>query len=154
MSQELSRKGVLPLSVDAITPSTSRAAIDEFVDAVGAGFDPTKERRTDRRKPILLDVIAVPLDSQFKPVGDPFLALTRDISDGGISMFHTERVSAPYLLVKVDSPRYQKLQAVVQVVRSRRFYQFAEISGRFVLGRDKKPIGLRSRKGKRRAVAH
>jgi len=136
MSQEPSVKNVLSLCVDWTNLSTSRFKIDQFVDAVDSGTDSTDERRTSKRKPVLLDVIAVPLDARFKPVGDAFLALTRDISHGGISVLHTEHVSAPYLLVRLATQRYRTLQAVVEVVRARRIDQFTGISGRFVLSRD------------------
>jgi hypothetical protein len=138
VSQDFSVKDVLSLCVDWDCLSTSRSTLDQFVGAVEARRDTSDERRTDKRRPIQLDVIAVPLDAQFRQIGEPFLALTRNISRGGIAILHTEKVSAPYLLLRLETQRHDVIQAIIQVVRSRTFYQFTEISGRFEVTPEKK----------------
>ncbi len=153
MSDDFSVQDILALCVDSSDVSTSRSAVDEFVDAIEYRQDCVDERRAEQRKPAVLDVIVVPLDAQFKPIGEPFLGLTRDISRGGIAMLHVEAVSAPYLLLKLQTRRHRSLQAVVEVVRSRRYYQFTEISGRFAVTRGKKKSTSRSPKRKSRTLA-
>jgi hypothetical protein len=153
VSEDFSVKDILSLCVDWSSLSISQSTLDQFVGAVEASRDANDERRTDKRKPVVLDVIAVPLDAQRQPAGEPFLALTRNISHGGISILHTEKVSAPYLLLRLETQRHQTIQAVIQVVRSRSFYQFTEISGRFEVSVEKKRLAARSPKRKSTLVA-
>ena len=94
-------------------------------------------------------MIAVPLDENRQPCGEPFLALTRNISRGGIAILHSEGVTAPYLLLRIETGRHKAIQTVVQVVRTRSFYQFTEISGRFELKTEKKRPTSRSRSRRR-----
>jgi hypothetical protein len=136
MTDDFRVKDILSLCVDWNSISSTRATVDQFVDAVDAGHDPFKDRRSGRRKPAMIDVIAVPLDAEFKLCGDAFLSLTRDISHGGISILCTEEIKAPYLLLRMEMARYRCLQAVVRVIRSRSFYQFNEVSAAFVLSEE------------------
>jgi hypothetical protein len=153
MSQQFNVKEILSLCLDWSTPAPTRSKLDQFVGEIVGSRDLDDERRVEKRKPVVLEVIAVPLDEQRQPIGEPFLALTRNISSGGIAILHTEKVSAPYLLLRIETPRHQAIQTVVQVVRTRSFYQFTEISGRFELTAEKKPSAPRSPKRKSRVVA-
>ncbi|HEV8003803.1 MAG TPA: hypothetical protein VGP63_28315 [Planctomycetaceae bacterium] len=133
MTDDFRVKDVLSLCVDWTSIASSRASVDQFVDAVDGGYDPFDDRRAAQRKPAMIDVIAVPLDADRQPCGDAFLALTRNISHGGIAILCTEQVKAPYLLLRLEMARYRCLQAVVRVIRSRSFYQFTEVSAAFAL---------------------
>ena len=62
-------------------------------------------------------------------------------------------VKAPYLLLRIETLKHEVIQAVVQVIRARNFYQFTEISDRFVPTRTKKKSSGRSTKPKRQPVA-
>jgi len=129
MTEDFRVKDVLSLCVDWNSISSSRSTVEQFVDAVGAGPQPqSDDRRSTNRKPAMIDVIAVPLDAERKPCGEAFLALTRDISRGGIAILCTEEVKSPYLLLRLEMARYRMLQAVARVIRSRSFYQFTEVS--------------------------
>jgi hypothetical protein len=153
MSTDFSMTDVLSLCVDYTNLASSRSAVDDFVAAVERNEQRDDERRKEQRKPVCADVIAVPLDENRQPCGEAFLALTRNISRGGIAILHTERVTAPYLLLRIETGRHQSIQTVVRVVRARSFYQFTEISGRFELSPEKKRSAPRSRKAKKPAVA-
>ena len=153
MADDFSVKEILSLCIDWSDTSTSRSTISQFVKAVGRGRVSNDERRTEKRRPVVLDIIAVPLDEDRNPCGEPFLALSRDISRGGIALLHTEPVRAPFLLLRIETLRHEVIQAVVQVIRARSFYQFTEISGRFVAKPGKKKTGRRSNKPKRQPVA-
>lgn len=133
MTDDFRVKDILSLCVDWDSISFARATVDQFVDAVDGGHDPFEDRRSTKRKPAMIDVIAVPLDTELKPSGNAFLALTRNISHGGIALLCTEEIKAPYLLLRMEMARYRCLQAVVRVIRSRSFYQFNEVSAAFVL---------------------
>jgi hypothetical protein len=134
MTEDFRVKDVLSLCVDWNTISSTRESLEQFVDAVdGDNHDPLEDRRSASRKPAVIDVIAVPLDAEHKPCGDAFLALTRNISRGGIALVCTQALKSPYLLLRLEMGRSRMLQAVVRVIRSRSFYQFTEISGSFEL---------------------
>lgn len=136
MTDDFRVKDVLSLCVDWTSVASSRATVDQFVDAVDGGYDPFDDRRSAQRKPAMIDVIAVPLDAEQQPCGDAFLALTRNISHGGIAILCTEQIKVPYLLLRLEMARYRCLQAVVRVIRSRSFYQFTEVSAAFALSEE------------------
>jgi hypothetical protein len=51
-----------------------------------------REQRQSNRRPLIIEVIALPLDEQLQPIGGSFVAVTRDISTCGVSLVHTTRV--------------------------------------------------------------
>jgi hypothetical protein len=153
MADDFSVKEILSLCIDWSDTSTSRSTINQFIRTVSSSRVSDDERRTEKRRPVVLDIIAVPLDEDRNPCGDPFLALSRNISRGGIALLHTERVKAPFLLLRIETLRHEVIQAVVQVIRARNFYQFTEISGRFVATTEKKKTSRRSNKPKRQPAA-
>ena len=153
MADDFSVKEILSLCIDWSETSTSRSTINQFVRAVSRSRISDDERRAEKRKPVVLNIIAVPLDEDRNPCGEPFLALSRNISRGGIALLHTEMVKAPYLLLRIETLKHEVIQAVVQVIRARNFYQFTEISARFVPKRAKKKSSGRSTKPKRQPVA-
>jgi hypothetical protein len=148
MAEDFRVKDILSLCVDWSSISSTRAAVDQFVDAVDAGHSPFDDRRSANRKPAMIDVIAVPLDAEFKACGEAFLSLTRNISHGGISLLCTEEIKAPYLLLRMEMARYRCLQAVVRVIRSRSFYQFNEVSAAFVLSAEHNSSSANPKKSK------
>lgn len=133
MTDDFRVKDVLSLCVDWSCLSPTRATVDQFVNALDGAKDPFADRRSAARKPMTIDVIAVPLDAEFQQCGDAFLSLTRNISHGGIAILCTEEVKSPYLLLRLETAKHRSLQSLVRVIRSRSFYQFTEVSGSFVL---------------------
>ena len=148
MTDDFRVKDVLSLCVDWNSIASSRATVDQFVDAVDGAHNPFDDRRAAQRKPAMIDVIAVPLDAERQPCGDAFLALTRDISHGGIAILCTEQIKAPYLLLRLEMARYRCLQAVVRVIRSRSFYQFTEVSAAFSLSEEELQAHPKPKKSK------
>lgn len=61
-------------------------------------------RRAEPRESVSIPVEAVELDDDFMPLSDPIHMVTRDISTGGMGMFHTQRLSAKYLRLQFSSP--------------------------------------------------
>jgi hypothetical protein len=150
MTDDFRVKDVLSLCVDWDSIASARSTVDQFVDAVdgGGAKNPFEDRRSAKRKPTMIDVIAIPLDAERNPCGDAFLALTRDISHGGIAILCTEAIKAPYLLLRLEMARYRCLQAVVRVIRSRSFYQFTEVSACFALAEEEQQSSASPRKSK------
>jgi PilZ domain len=100
----------------------------------GEKFYSGSERRTNLRYPITMPVKATPLNSRQQPCGEPFLAVTRDISVGGLCMYHLEHVAASYLELELanGNGNGERLQVVLEVVRCRQTGPLYEIGGRFV----------------------
>jgi len=88
------------------------------------------ERRSHRH-PLVMEVLAVPIDAQLQPIAAQFVALTRDISPRGISLVHTARIHAPWLRLKIEG---NNLNAILhaKVLRCRRLRQNFEIGCEFV----------------------
>jgi hypothetical protein len=98
----------------------------------GEKFYPGPERRLSLRYPITMPVKAWPLDDKMHTNGDAFLAVTRDISLGGLCMYHLESVDAQFLQLELTNQDDETLDVVMEVVRCRQTGPFFEIAGRFV----------------------
>jgi hypothetical protein len=61
-------------------------------------------RRAESREPVSVPVEAVELDDELHPCSKPFHMVTRDMSSGGVGMFHTEPVTSKFLSLKFSSP--------------------------------------------------
>lgn len=110
------------------------AAIAMFVRRIvrGAEFYVGPEQRTEPRYAVNLPVAAVPLDESLKKTGEVFIGFTRDISSGGIAMYHTRRISEKYLAVEIKATSGDKLRVLVEVLRCFPVGLFYEIAGKFV----------------------
>src|SRR5262245_32591770 len=67
------------------------------------------ERRTQLRYPITLPVRVTPLNSDLLPMDEPFVAVTRDISVGGICLYHTRPVKQPFLQLEMICSQEEKV---------------------------------------------
>jgi hypothetical protein len=99
------------------------------------------EKRERTRYQIAMEVPAIELDDDLRPLGAPFIAMSRDISAAGICLVHAHRVAASQLLIRLDNRKGMKVQVVVQVSRVRDLKQFFEMSGNFVLRCNDSPVG-------------
>jgi len=59
------------------------------------------ERRQDKRHTMAIPVVVIGLDEQNQPVGNPIEVITRDVSPTSIGFFHTEKLDADRLAVKL-----------------------------------------------------
>jgi hypothetical protein len=91
------------------------------------------DKRERTRYRIAIEVPAVELDDDLQPMGAPFVAMSRDISTSGICLVHTQRVTAPRLLIRLDNLNGMRVQVVVEISRRRKLKHFFEISGNFIL---------------------
>src|SRR6266705_3263207 len=62
------------------------------------------ERRMHLRYPITLPVKVTPLTDELEPCGEPFIAVTRDVSVGGLCLYHIQPVKAHYLQLELTAP--------------------------------------------------
>lgn len=88
--------------------------------------------RSERRRAVSLRVAAVPVDEHLNKIGEGFIAATRDISSGGIAIYHTRGTSDRYLALELSAPSGEKLHLLLEVLRCRPAGLFYEIAGRFV----------------------
>ena len=96
-------------------------------------FHEGSERRHNLRYPVTMPVRAVPLDDEGMHAGVPFLAVTRDISVGGLCMYHLAPVKTRLLQVElVNSGKREQLRVVLEIVRCLQTGPLYEIAGRFV----------------------
>jgi hypothetical protein len=98
----------------------------------GEKFYPGPERRLSLRYPITMPVKATPLDDKQQATEESFLAVTRDISIGGLCMYHLQPVNARFLELELTNHSGEHLDVVMDVVRCRQTGPFFEIAGRFV----------------------
>jgi hypothetical protein len=94
------------------------------------------ERRTEVRHSIAINVLAIPLDANFDKCGEPFVAVTRDISASGIAIFHNRDVAVKFLALEIADPWGNPLRLILNVLRTRPLGLFYEIAGRFVMRMD------------------
>ena len=91
------------------------------------------ERRKGKRHSLILQVTAQPLDESLRPMGKPFVCISRNISTSGISLIHSERLTAPFLLLELnDQTEGRHVKAAMEVVRCEPKGRFFEIAGNFV----------------------
>ena len=89
-------------------------------------------RRAEPRETAAIPVNVVPLDSELQPTGELFQAVTRDISYGGVGIFHTQPVDAPYVLIEITAPEACKtMRLLAQTEHCTRFGGFYVVGCRF-----------------------
>jgi hypothetical protein len=98
----------------------------------GEKFYPGPERRQSLRYPITMPVKSTPVTDHYELCGDVFLAVTRDISLGGLCMYHLAPVTARYLQLEITNNNDEHLSVLMEVVRCRQTGPFFEVAGRFI----------------------
>jgi hypothetical protein len=95
-------------------------------------FFPGPERRRSPRYPLAVSVSAIPLDDRLQRAGQPFDAVTRDISATGVSIISQTRCENKYLSLLLVNSSTDYLEIVIRVVRYRMVGPMHEIAGRFI----------------------
>jgi hypothetical protein len=90
------------------------------------------QRRAFKRFPVILPVVAIPLDDKFQSRGMAFTAITGDISTAGLRLFSTRAASSKFLAVELTPNSGQDIQVVLQVLRCKLIGRFYEIAGYLV----------------------
>ncbi len=101
----------------------------EFVRQRAATKAGWREMRRTKRYAAVLEVVVVPLNESYQPSGRPFLAVTRDVSSGGLCLLHTRPAPTPLLFIEIERPDETPLDVVLNVRRNRRVGPFFEIAG-------------------------
>ena len=90
---------------------------------------PATERRREDRTSLPERAVAIPLNSHFEPVGEPFKLLIRDLSFHGIGMFHTQPPEGSHLALMWRTENMQRVVALVRIVRCRPDGEYFDIGG-------------------------
>jgi hypothetical protein len=112
-------------------PPPSEALI-EYVRQQAATKAGWREMRRSKRYAAVLEVVVLPLNDSFRPSGRPFLAVTRDVSSGGLCLLHTRPAPTSVLFIEIERPNETPLDVVLNVRRNRRVGPFFEIAGDFL----------------------
>lgn len=104
----------------------------KFVRTLADGPSPPFERRKSQRIPISIPIPATPLDKQLVPTGQSFMAMSRNISAGGMSLIYTRPVPAEFLVVTIDAEGQGEMRLLMHIQRCRRIERFFEFCGKFV----------------------
>jgi hypothetical protein len=91
------------------------------------------ERRAFVRHVLVAPVAVVPIDEDYEPVGEAFMAVTRDVSSGGVSLIHTRAAETKLIVVELPATSDETIQVAVRVLRCRPVGLFYEIAGQFVV---------------------
>lgn len=120
----------LPIDRSMLPPPS--AALMKFVRERAVAQAGSTELRRSKRYTAVLEVIVVPLNEHFRPSGLPFLAVTRDVSTGGLCLLHMRPAPSAKLFIHIERPNESALDVVLNVRRNRRVGQFYEIAGDFI----------------------
>jgi hypothetical protein len=93
-----------------------------------------RERRRSVRASLLATVTAIPLAGALEPCGEPFRAIVRDASEGGLSLLHTRCVTAELLMLRwplLAAPR-RVIDVLLAIQRCQPLGPFYEVAGQFV----------------------
>ena len=97
---------------------------------------PEEKRLSDRRKTkrftLIADVIVVPLDKECRPLAEPFVACSINVSAGGLCFYHSEPVDSTLLYVEISSSGAPNMSARMRVLRQRPVGDYFEIAGQFL----------------------
>jgi PilZ domain len=113
-------------------PPRLAEALIEFVRQRAATKAGWKEMRRSKRYAVALEVVVQPLNESHRPSGRPFLAVTRDVSTGGLCLMHTRPAPTSLLFIEIDRPDDAPLDFVLNVLRNRSIGPFFEIAGDFI----------------------
>ncbi len=127
---------IVPSPTDSEAQPKALLPPEAIGDLLGRLVDSYKgpERRTNERQRVAIGVSVQPVDEQFNPMGPSFIAVTRNVSVGGMSMMHTSAVSAPFMIVEMPATAEERVRTRLQVLRCHRIEGFFEITGQFIQG--------------------
>ena len=115
-----------------LPPTPEMSAFVAAWDRAESNIDSDDERRAVRRFPMTMPIPAVEIDADFQPVGIPFTVFTRDISTRGIALVHSHALDAKRLAIELTGAAGEKIQVVLDVLRSTAIHGFYEIGCRYV----------------------
>ena len=111
----MSRKPSLT-SITRVNPLGNFAEL--LRDVAGAEFE--GNRRSSERIPRSLVLVVQPLNNEFQPVGSPFKAVTRDVSEKGLGFLHETPFPTKY--VRIGATAQSAAQSVARVCYNKTYF--------------------------------
>lgn len=109
--------------------------VASFVERIAARATSYRgdERRREPRTPVTMAVPTQPLNDLRQRCGEPFTAITKNISTRGIAIYYTKAIAVRSLLaMQLRDGRGETLSVVMRVAHCERRGPLFEIGGEFV----------------------
>jgi hypothetical protein len=103
-----------------------------YLERISTRVNDEDNRRKTQRVTLLATVVAIPINEADQPCGEPFKAVARNVSEGGMSMLHTRSIRSERLAVRwkpLAAPGF--VTAVLRVYRCNPMGPFYEVAGEF-----------------------
>jgi hypothetical protein len=120
--------------MDTLLCETTEDVIASFMQQVIIEYQGFGEayRRKEPREMVSIPVCVHPLDDDLQPAGEAFQGVTRDISYGGVGIFHIHPLQAAHVLVEIFAPDSKsRMKLLAKVEHCTRFGGFYLIGCRF-----------------------
>lgn len=89
-------------------------------------------RRSEPRECVAIPIRVQCLSETLEPLGEPFYSITRDISCGGLGLFHGNRLEANYLQITMQAPQsHEQMKLLAKVEHQTRCGGYVLIGCRF-----------------------
>ena len=118
-------------TIDRSTLHEPSAGLREFLSSLPQAKK-VSDRRQSERFSVIADVIVVPLDKDCRPLAEPFIACSLNVSAGGMCFYHSEPIESTLLYVEIASPGAAGMSAQMRVLRQRPAGDYFEIAGQFI----------------------
>jgi hypothetical protein len=99
------------------------------------------ERRREDRHPMMVPVLAVAVDENNQPLGDPFEAITRDVAATSIGLFHAEPIKHDRLAIHMTLANTD-VDLVIRLMWRRPMGPFYGSAGVYLEKLDRFPIAI------------
>lgn len=124
---------IMPVRFDPVHIRRPSADLLAFVKKLRSEErDYFHEQRRARRHPLGTLFSSVVLDEKFQPAGEQFLAVTLNISSGGLCIIHDRAIPEPYIALEICAKGIETSQFVLKILRRTGAGKFFKIAGRFV----------------------
>jgi len=92
--------------------------------------DIQRELRRHPRRPVMMSIPAMELDSDLFPVGEDFMVISRNLSACGIAIIHSRPLEGK-MAVLIELPEIGHVQLLLDIVRCRKSGTLYEMGGAF-----------------------
>ena len=104
----------------------------DLVMDFASNLEDAGDRRIAERRALVKTVPVVPVDADFAPIGAPFMAVSRNVSVGGIAILHVAPIAQNLLAIQLQNNTHETMEPVLKATRTRPVGDFYEISGKFI----------------------
>jgi len=117
------------ISFDRSSLASPSNKLLQYVTDLQPNSSDFEERRHAGRRTLNQTIAVQPLDDQFRPQAEAFIAVTRDISRQGISLTHSAPITADMVALELTAADGKRVQIVMQVCRRSEVAGFHQVAG-------------------------